>query len=262
MNPLFDLVRVELHTLLLAITRSAGLILVAPLPWHYAPKRIRAVLAIVLGYLGHSLSPVGTGTTLSVERTVLCVVGELMLGVALGLTVRFAVAIAEVAAELIAPMLGIGVAQMFDPATHVQQNEVGIVLRHLAVVLALLVGLHRVLLGGLLESFSLLPVGGLIQPGRMLPTLLASSSSLLETGVRVALPVTAVLFMTQIALAFIARSAPALQVFAVGFSVTLVIGCLTLIGSLPDMAYEFVSAFSHVGRELEQLLEAAMEPRR
>jgi flagellar biosynthetic protein FliR len=115
---------------------------------------------------------------------------------------------------------------------------------------------HRVAISGLLHSFHLLPVGRIWDPGRATQSLLLLSGEFIACGVRLALPILAVLFVTQLALAFVARAAPAIQVFSVGFAITLGVGVLVLTLLLPDIAYQLGSDFSHVGTRLEHLLAA------
>jgi flagellar biosynthetic protein FliR len=179
----------------------------------------------------------------------------------MGFVIRLAVAIGEVVGEVITPAMGLGAAQIFDPMSSVTHGVITTLLRHFAILLALLVGLHRVAIGGLLHSFRLLPVGGMYDPARAWPSLLSMSVEMLECGVRIALPVLAVLFVANLSLAFVARAAPAIQVFSVGFAFTLGIGCLILVLVLPDMAYQMAADFSHVGTRLERLLADIGGPR-
>ena len=64
------------------------------------------------------------------------------------------------------------------------------------------------------------------------------------------------LFITQLGLAFVARAAPAMQIFNVGFAVTLAVGGFVLVFVLPDIADELGAEFSHVGVRFERLLDA------
>ncbi len=71
-----------------------------------------------------------------------------------------------------------------------------------------------------------------------------------------ALPVIAILFITQVALWFICRAAPAMQIFSVGFAATLTAGMLVVFLILPDFGHEFLAEASHVGTQIETLLVA------
>ena len=260
MNPIEVLLEDRAVSLVCAIARISGLVLVAPLPWTVAPLRVRAALVIVLG-LVVTASPIAVDPTLA-ERplaVMLSVVSEFAIGACMGMSVRLVIAVAEVAGEFIAPQLGLGVSQLFDPHTRVSETAVAAAFRHLTMLLAVLAGLHRQVLAALLGSFELLPPGTLVNPGRAAGAILALTAGSVEAGVRIALPVVAVLFMVQIALAFIARAAPALQIFSVGFAVTLGVGFLVIVLSLPDTARMLLVEISHVDTRIQALLGALLE---
>jgi flagellar biosynthetic protein FliR len=80
------------------------------------------------------------------------------------------------------------------------------------------------------------------------------SSLALATGVRLALPVVAVLFMVQIALGFISRAAPSMQIFSIGFAALLITGGVVLVMALPDIGRELIADFSHVGDRIETVV--------
>ena len=174
---------------------------------------------------------------------------------------RLFVAIAEMAADHIAPMMGIGAAQLFDPQTKSMQNVMSTLFRNFAVLLGLVAGIHRVVLGGVLSSFKIVPVGSLSDPALETPVILAMTSEALASGVRVAIPIIAVLFMTQIALAFISRAAPAMQIFSIGFAVTMATGALVMILVLPDLGFELLAEVSRSGSKIETLLTAVQVAR-
>ncbi len=253
MNSLEGLLRAEMMLYLLECGRVAGVIIVAPFAWGNAPNRVKAALVLLLAFVAHGSSTrsILPGSTLA---GALALAIEFAIGVAMGFVVRIVFAIAEICGEVMSPAIGLGVATAFDPATHSNQSIIASILHQLAVLLALLVGIHRVLLGGLLAGFRLLPVGSAGEPSRVLPELVEISSAAIEAGVRIALPLVAVLYMTQIALAFIARAAPQMQVFNVGFAVMLAVGLFLLAVLLPDISRSFLIELSHVGTTLDTIM--------
>lgn len=260
MNGLELLIRNEAALFVLEAIRVSGMIIVAPLGWTQAPNRFKAALVLLLTLAAHGelgTTPVIDGP---LELLAFRAAGEMTLGVAIGFVPRLIVAAVEIAGEQIGPMMGLGVAQMFDPAAHGSHNVVSTILRNLAVLLGCLVGLHRVVIGAVLGSFRAVPAGT-IQSTRNLTELLAAlSSDAIVTGVKLAIPLLAVLLVTQVALAFVSRAAPAMQVFSIGFAVTLAVGAVVLIATLPDMAYDVVAEMSRAGERIERLVLAVEEP--
>src|SRR5690606_19897325 len=104
----------------------------------------------------------------------------------------------------------------------------------LALSLAVASGLHRVMLGALVSSFSLVPVGRVLHVEASFPIFLELSGHMLAVGVRLALPVLAVLLMSNAALGFVSRAAPSLQIFNVGFAILLPVGAALLLLTLPE----------------------------
>ncbi len=254
MTSLDQIITLELYAFLLEGVRILGLLLIAPLAWSVAPARVRAGLVIVLSVVAHGRTPADPAVLDSVPALALAAGAEFVLGLAMGFVVRLGIAVAEIAAESIGPLIGLGVAQVFDPSISGTHTVLAKLFRNFAILLAVVVGLHRVVLGALLESFRVIPPGAVSGVHATVPSLLQLSADTLAAGVRIAVPVIAILFMTQVALAFISRAAPAMQIFSVGFAVTLIVGMAVLILAAPDMGHQILSELSHTGRRIEALL--------
>jgi flagellar biosynthetic protein FliR len=254
MSPFDTFLRVEAVTLALEATRIAGAVVVAPLSWANAPLRARASFVVLLTLCchGQTMAPHALGT--SFELVALAVPTEFLIGAALGFVVRLVVATAEIAGDIIAPQMGLGVAHIFDPQTHVSETALASLLRNFGILLALLAGLHRVLVGGLLASFRLLPPGSVADPARATPALLFSAAESMTAGIRIALPIVAVLLLTQTALAFVSRAAPTMQIFSIGFAVTLSVGATVLVLIAPDFARSVQVEASHAESRMETVL--------
>jgi flagellar biosynthetic protein FliR len=237
----------------LECARIAGLVIVAPLAWLNAPNRVRIALVLLLAFVVH-----GASTAALVPATILqatwTLFTEFAFGAAMGLVVRFVVATVEVAGETIAPMLGLGVAHIFDVSSHSSQNVLTTILRYTAILIALVTGAHRVVLEALLGGFKIVPVGTLQAPSQSLKVIWELSNSVLLVGVRLALPMVAVLFIVQVTLAFVSRAAPQLQVFSVGFALATAVGLATLILVFPDLTRGMIVEFSQMSSHLERLL--------
>ncbi len=136
------------------------------------------------------------------------------------------------------------------------QNVMATLLRNFAVLLGLIAGIHRVVLGGVLASFKIVPVGTISNPALETPVILAMTADAMASGVKIAIPFIAILFMAQIALAFVSRAAPAMQIFSIGFAVTLATGALIMVLVLPDMGIELLAEVSRSGSKIETLLAA------
>lgn len=260
MNPVdFDsLIRDEAGAFSLELVRVAGMVITAPLAWAPAPVRVRAALVVLLTLAVHGQAPIVPEVGESVSRIASAVGSEFLLGVAMGMVARLAVAAVEIASEQIGLAMGLGVAQIFDPQVHGSHNVLAGILRNFALLVALGVGLHRVMLGGVIESFRGIPPGSLISMASYGETFVSLGSIVFSTGVRLAMPILAVLLVAQVALAFVSRAAPTMQIFSIGFAVTLGVGAFVLTLALPELAQEISADMSQVQTRLDWVLSAAI----
>ena len=256
MTALETLLRNEIVGFVLELTRVSGVLIVAPLSWSVAPVRVRMVLALALTLAAHGIAVAPAEIAGSIGLILAAALVEFTIGAAIGMVVRMFVAVAEIAAEVIGPMMGLGVAHIFDPLSGSSQSGLQTILRNFAIFLALIVGLHRIVIGSLIMSFDVLPPGSFADAELAAPVLLTLGGETIAAGVRVAFPVAAVLMLSQVALAFVARAAPAIQIFSVGFAVTLAVGGLMLVLVVPDTAHQILVEASYVGRRIETALLA------
>jgi flagellar biosynthetic protein FliR len=260
MNGLELLLRNEAASVVLEAVRISGMMIVAPLGWTTAPNRVKAVLVLLLTLASHGEIGQVPVSEAPVEALAFCVGNEFILGIAIGLVPRFIIAAVEIAGEQIAPMMGMGVAQIFDPTAHGSTNVITSILRNLAVLVGVLVGLHRVLIGAVIGSFRAVPAGTIASVSNLTELILALSSEALVTGVKLAIPLIAVLLVTQVGLAFVSRAAPAMQVFSIGFAVTTSVGAVLLIATLPDFGYDVAAEMSRAGERIEALVLSVRGP--
>lgn len=238
----------------LELARITGLVMTSPIPWEAAPRQAKVGVVVLLGLVAHG-TPMAEGFDPgNLLALASAVVLELGTGVAMGFVVRLTVGIAEVTGTTVAPLIGFGAAQMFDPMTGQSDSVLTRLFRSLVLLLGLAAGAHRYVIGGLLLSFRRVPVGSVLRPDLAAPYLLRLTEDLLEVGVRLALPVIAVLLMLQVALAFVSRAAPAMQVFSIGFVVLFLAGGVVLSLALPDIGQELLTAWEHTGYQMEQVL--------
>ncbi|MBM4363274.1 MAG: flagellar biosynthetic protein FliR [Deltaproteobacteria bacterium] len=257
MTPLEAALEAELGRFLLALCRISGLLMTSPLLVGGAPRTVRAGLAFLLAAVAHGAMPAPAVPGPSLGMVVAAVPGEVLLGAAMGFVVRLAVGVAEIMGGSVSPLIGFGMAQVFDPSQGGMDTVVTTLVRSLALWVALLLGLHQLVLGAVIASFRVVPAGAVVSMGAAAPGLLEAASASLETGARLSIPLVAVLFIVQIALGFVTRAAPAMQIFSVGFAFTLVAGGVVLTLTIPDFTRELALSLGDVGPRLERLVVAA-----
>ena len=174
---------------------------------------------------------------------------EILVGVAIGFGVQMIFDALVIGGQTIAMSMGLGFAMMVDPQRGVSVPVVSQFFVIVGILVFLALGGHLALIRLLADSFEVLPVGRFLDASSLW-TVLGWGTQLFAGAVRIALPAVAGLLVVNIAFGVMSRAAPTLNLFAVGFPVTLLLGFLILllnIGSFPALFAEL----------LENALEAA-----
>ena len=127
--------------------------------------------------------------------------------------------------------MGLGFAQFYDVQSGGQVPVLGRFFGLAATLTFLAINGHLLLLSILAESFQTLPVGGAVGAG-FWRTLASAGGNLLFSALALALPVIAALLITNLALGVLNRASPQLNIFAVGFPITLVVGFFAAVFSI------------------------------
>jgi flagellar biosynthetic protein FliR len=191
----------------------------------------------------------------------LAVLGEqILIGVILGFTLRISFAAVDVAGQLIGLQMGLSFATFFDPSSGGQTPVIGEFLGLLTTLIFLSLNGHLLALTVLAESFTLLPVSTTPIHAAAFSSLMAWSATLISTGLLLALPLITALLIANIALGVLARIAQQLNLFAVGFPVTLALGFLVLLLSLPYIGAAMEGIFTSGFQAMSVVMQAAGNP--
>lgn len=225
-----------LAALIYPLTRILALIATAPVIGNkQVPVRVKVGLALILTIviaptLGE-LPPVSVGSA----PGMLILVQQIIIGVAMGYTMRMIFTAVEMAGDLAGMQMGLGFASFFDPVnasfTPILAQWMGVV----ASLAFLAFNGHLFMLMGLADSFHTLPIGQMM-PHAAYFDIAAWGGNIFAYALQISLPLLTALLITNIALAILTRAAPQLNLFAVGFPVTLSMGLVILALSMPYFA--------------------------
>jgi len=232
--------------------RVAALVAVAPiLGVRVVPMRFRVVIALALTLVIAPMLPPGPGVDPVSAAGVLISACQILIGLAMGFLVRMVFAAVELAGSLIGQTMGLGFAQMMDPANGVTVPVISQFYTVLATLIFLLLNGHLVLIETLVGSFQAIPVAlsSITEAG--LWTLLAWSGWIFKGALVISLPALAALLLVNAAFGVMMRAAPQLNIFVIGFPISLMLGFVFMLLSLPLFAPQFASllesAFEAVG---------------
>ncbi|HEY6044940.1 MAG TPA: flagellar biosynthetic protein FliR [Nitrosospira sp.] len=158
---------------------------------------------------------------------------QIVIGLAMGFAMRIIFSAVEMAGEIAGLQMGLGFAAFFSPHSEGSTLVVGKFLGLLATLAFLSVNGHLLMLSVLTESFNAFPISAEPFSVAGWKTLADWGSQIFLSGLKLALPVVASLMIVNLGLGILTRAAPQLNIFAVGFPITLMTGMVALMLSLP-----------------------------
>lgn len=168
---------------------------------------------------------------------ILITIEQLIIGVAMGFTIQVVFSSVNMAGELMSMSMGLGFASFYDPQSRATTPALSQFLTLITTMLFLTLDLHLALLSTLVDSFSTLPIAlGIPNHASMWMRIAGTGSIIFSSGVQLALPIIAALLVTNIALGILTRAAPQLNLFGIGFPITLGVGFIMLMIILPYLA--------------------------
>ena len=220
--------------------RVSGLVLVAPVfSARTVPAMVKAGLVVLLTMLLAPVAAAGLDAAAAAAApapTPATLLGEVLVGFAIGLGAALLVAAAEAAGELMAIQIGLSGAALLDPVNNHQVPALGQLMQLLALAFMLALDLHLVMLDALAASVRVLPIGAPIDAAAGLAALVQTGSTLFVLGLRFAAPVIAAVLVANVALAALSRAAPQLNILQLAFPVQIAIGLVTLAAAVPVIA--------------------------
>ncbi|MFN3450541.1 MAG: flagellar biosynthetic protein FliR [Sphingorhabdus sp.] len=234
----FQNVEGQLLIWMVAMLRPGAAFLAAPMFGANAvPVQLRLILALAVGIPSAAM----VNMTLPAAGIIslpgfFLIVSEVVAGLAMGFVIQIAFAAALVAGEAISNAMGLGFASMADPASGQSSPAIGQFLSMLTMFLFLAADGHLALIATIAESYRALPPGEAWLSFSAIGGIVKFGSLAFSAGLSIALPVGFALVLVQLIMAMIARSAPTLNLFAVGMPAALLAGILLMGVSLPVMA--------------------------
>jgi len=197
----------------------------------FVPARTRVLLAAAITALVIPLVPAPTIAPFSAQGFVV-VAQQLLIGVAMGFALQVIFDSLGLAGQLLANSMGLSFAFNVDPLRGSSTAALGQLYIILATLTFLALGGHLALLEVLVNGFTTLPVGttGLGREG--LWSMVLWGGQLFAGALMIALPGVTALLIVNLAFGVVSRAAPTLNLFAVGFPISLVVGLLVVLASI------------------------------
>jgi flagellar biosynthetic protein FliR len=221
------------------------------------PARIKVGFAIAITIIIAPTLDIPANLDPASAQGLFVLMQQIVAGVIIGFSIRLIFVAVEMAGDLTGMQMGLGFASFYDPVNASFTPIVAQFLGILASLAFLSANGHLYILVALSDSFRDFPIGATVPSAHAFRTMAEWGGSLFSHALQFSLPLIGALLITNIALGILARSAPQLNIFAVGFPITIGVGFVTLWLTLPYLApvmdyftREGLNAISHIMLQL------------
>lgn len=216
---------------LLVIFRIGGLMIYGPVfGSSVIPARVKVYLSFILGLAAYPLLATEhfAGLTLSLNLWTLgpVIALELLFGLVIGYLASLPLVGVQTGGLMMGQQMGLGFAQFYNPAVDDEADVVGQVLFFMGLAGFLVIGGHEAMMLAVLHSFAHVPPGGMLVDTTIVTIASGMLLSAFEIALRVAAPLLAIIFLQSVALGFISKTVPQLNILSLGFPVRILVGFL------------------------------------
>jgi len=243
---------------LLIFCRITSFFVVAPiLSARNVPNSFKVALGFMISvivYLAY-----GFGESVPTDGTyVLLIIREILAGVLMGFVVYLFFVIVQISGALIDLQMGFGMANIVDPMTGASAPLTGNFKYWVLLVIFLSMNGHHYMLNALMHSYDWMPLSNelfaRIHDGSISEFVTKTVVMAFMLGFQLAAPVVVSMFLTDVGLGFLAKTAPQFNVFVIGMPLKILVGFLILLLTMPSVTTLFSYLFSEMFGSLEQLL--------
>jgi flagellar biosynthetic protein FliR len=212
-------------------TRIGACLMVAPMfGARFVSSRLRIILAVAITALVVPLLPAPAIAPFSPQGFVV-VAQQILIGVALGFALQIVFDALGLAGQLLANSMGLSFAFNVDPLRGSSTAALGQLYIILATLVFLALGGHLALIEVLVDGLTTLPVGATL-PREGLWAIVLWGGTLFSGAISIALPGVTALMIVNLAFGVVSRAAPALNLFAVGFPISLIVGLVVVLAGM------------------------------
>lgn len=244
------------------LTRILGLLSAAPVFGNTGvPQLVKLTLGVLIALVVSPTLPPVPAIDPTSWAGLLIVAQELLIGLAMGFTMRLVFAAIEFAGEISSSTMGLSFATFFDPTSAGRSSAISQFLALVATMAFLALNAHLALIEALVESFFTLPIAGtplsLAAPLEMVRW----GGRIFSAGLQLSMPIVAALLVTNVALAILTRAAPQLNLFGIGFPITLGAGFLVISLTLPYLGTPLQNLFNQGIEAGRRIPRTAAQPK-
>lgn len=220
--------------------RIGAMLMVAPVTSaNYVPVRARLIIALAITLVIVPTLPEPPMATPFSWDGMAIIMQQLLIGIAMGFVLMLVFAAVVTGGQLIAMQMGLGFASMVDPQNGAQVPVLSQIFVVMTTLLFLVMDGHLILIAMVAESFRLLPIGPVGLDRDAFFAIANWGTQMFAASLWLALPAIVALLLVNISFGIMARAAPQLNIFAIGFPVAIMMGFVVIYFTLPNVVPQF-----------------------
>jgi len=214
---------------LLVFMRMSGAFILNPiLGRENMPMQLRAALGFLCAII---ITPTLSGMSVHIDGVIQLMVmsmGELFIGLAVGVIVSIMLYLVQFAGELIDMQMGLTMAQLYDSRSGVNMPLLGSLFNIIMIICFFASNAHLTLITFFSDSFKLIAPGAVVPTQQSMQFIVSLGKDYFELGLRIALPVVAIEVVCQIAIGMLMKAVPSINVFSIGMHLTALVGLIII----------------------------------
>jgi flagellar biosynthetic protein FliR len=210
------------------------------------PVRARIALAFLVALASQATLPPAPVIGFNDPQAFGVLMQQIGVGLSIGFAVQLVFSAVELAGEVVGFQMGLNFAAFFDPTMNAQSSAVARFFGEMTSLLFVVMNGHLMVLMAVNRSFEAFPLDQNFLQALAQMNIYKLGKDLFASGLWIALPMIGVLMFTNFALGIISRIAPQMNIFAIGFPITLVVGLIGITFTLPMLDQPFISLMGRV----------------
>ncbi len=245
---------------LLVLIRVTAFFIVSPI---FGSKNVSSLIKVGFGLmLAFIITPtLGIGIVEQYNgymQYILLIFSEFMIGAILGFVSYMAFLSLYLAGQIIDMQIGFGIVNVFDTQSNIQIPVTANLYNIIALLIFFVINGHHMLISSIFYSYKLLPIGMASMNGVLLESIIKMFGEMFIIGFKVAAPIIAAIFITNVILGILARTIPQMNVFVVGMPLKILIGMATIIVIIPIFSVVMDSIVNGMYHDLDTVLKDMM----
>ena len=231
----------DLEYFLLILVRVSFFVYVAPFfAMSNTPRRVRIGFCVLLSYLLFVYVDHNEIVYSSLLGYAIIVMKEAVTGLLIGWGAQICMTVAAFAGHIADMEVGLSMVSLMDPLTRENATFSGVLYQYMFTLMLIISGMYRYLLQALIDTFTLIPIGGaVLQIDSLLSSMMRFMSDYIIIGFRICLPIFCVILIMNCTLGILAKVSPQMNMFSVGIQMKVLVGLSVMfltVRMLPDAA--------------------------